>query len=93
MDRVLEREIMDNKSQVRAYAKADFSASNQLYVDGLMKDYPDNLDFVVDIGCGPADVLIRLVQANAGVLATGIDGSAEMIICAKEAVRSAHRAP
>ena len=34
MDRELEPEIMDDQTQAAAYANADFSSSNQSYVDG-----------------------------------------------------------
>ena len=53
MDRVLEPELMDNERQSIAYAKADFSASNQHFVDGLIRDFPGHLHRAVDIGCGP----------------------------------------
>lgn len=43
MERVLEPEIMNDEQQALAYAKADFSTSNQWYVDHLLADYPDKL--------------------------------------------------
>ena len=35
MERVLEPELMDDERQSIAYAKADFSTSNQLFVDNV----------------------------------------------------------
>jgi ubiquinone/menaquinone biosynthesis C-methylase UbiE len=86
MDRVLERELMDDEAQSRAYANADFSASNQEFVDGLTQHFRPYLRRVVDLGCGPGDVDVRLARAvpEAGVIA--VDGSAPMIALARNAV-------
>jgi len=89
MQRTLEPEIMEDEQQALAYAKADFSTSNQWYVDHLIADYPDNLGKVVDIGCGPGDVMLRLARAKPNVRITAIDGSAAMIGFARDAVRAA----
>jgi ubiquinone/menaquinone biosynthesis C-methylase UbiE len=89
MNRVLEAELMDDERQSIAYAKADFAASNQLFVDSLTRDYPDHLQMVVDIGCGPGDVDVRLARAVPRVRITAIDGSAPMIALAHGAVRAA----
>jgi ubiquinone/menaquinone biosynthesis C-methylase UbiE len=89
MKRVLEPEIMDDKQQAIAYAKADFSTSNQWYVDNLIAEYPDRLHNVIDLGCGPADIPILLAKANPRVHITAVDGSAEMIKLAKESVKKA----
>jgi ubiquinone/menaquinone biosynthesis C-methylase UbiE len=89
VERILEPELMDDERQSIAYAKADFSASNQLFVDGLIRDFPDHLHTVVDIGCGPGDVVIRLARAAPHIHITAIDGSAPMIALARDAVRAA----
>jgi ubiquinone/menaquinone biosynthesis C-methylase UbiE len=89
MRRILEPELMDDERQSVAYARADFSASNQLFVDSLIRDFPSQLRTVVDIGCGPGDVAIRLARALPDLRITAIDGSAPMVALAREAVRSA----
>jgi ubiquinone/menaquinone biosynthesis C-methylase UbiE len=89
MERVLEPELMDDERQTIAYAKADFSTSNQLFVDSLVRDFPGHLRNVVDIGCGPGDVVVRLARAVPGIRITAIDGSRPMIALAREAVRTA----
>jgi hypothetical protein len=38
MERILESEIMGDEQQALAYAKADFSTSNQWYVDHRLAD-------------------------------------------------------
>jgi ubiquinone/menaquinone biosynthesis C-methylase UbiE len=90
MLRTLEPEIMEDEQQAFVYAQADFSSSNQWYVDHLLADYPDHLRKVVDIGCGPGDVMLRLAAARPNVRITAIDGSAAMIDLAREAVRAAN---
>jgi ubiquinone/menaquinone biosynthesis C-methylase UbiE len=93
MNRVLEPELMDDERQSIAYAKADFSASNQSFVDGLIRDFPAHLRRAVDIGCGPGDVVIRLARAASPIHITAIDGSAPMIALARDAVRQAGLEP
>ena len=89
MERRLEPELMDDEEQSIAYAQADFSTSNQLYVDSLVRDFPDHLGAVVDIGCGPADVVIRLARAAPHTTITALDGSAPMIALGHTAARDA----
>src|SRR6188768_365184 len=64
MERVLEPELMTDEQQALAYAKADFSTSNQWYVDHLLADCADQLNNILDIGCGPGDVMLRLAAAG-----------------------------
>ena len=89
MERILEPEIMEDAEQALAYAKADFSTSNQWYVDHLLADFPKNLGNVLDIGCGPADVPVRLARANPTIRITAIDGSGAMLALARKAVEAA----
>jgi ubiquinone/menaquinone biosynthesis C-methylase UbiE len=89
MERLPEPELMDDEQQSLAYAKADFSTSNQFFVDGLVRDFPSHLRAVVDIGCGPADVVIRLAKAAPRATITAIDGSAPMIALGRAASRAA----
>jgi SAM-dependent methyltransferase len=89
MKRVPEPELMDDEQQSIAYAQADFSSSNQLYVDSLVRDFPGHLRTVVDIGCGPADVVIRLARAAPNAAITAIEGSGPMIALGRTAAREA----
>ena len=89
MDRVLEPEIMDGEAEAAAYARADFSDSNSAYVAHLVEHRRAHLVHVVDLGCGPADVPVRLARALSSARITGVDGSAAMLALAREAVRSA----
>ena len=89
MKRVLEPEIMDGEEQSSAYAQADFSDSNQWYVDHLMDDFPGYLGNLVDLGCGPADVDIRIAKKKPDSQIIAVDGSEQMIKIAQQAVRAA----
>lgn len=89
MLRTLEPELMEDSEQSLAYAKADFSSSNQWFVDQFLKDFPAELGHVLDIGCGPCDVMLRLARACPKTHITAIDGSAAMIALAIKAIRSA----
>jgi ubiquinone/menaquinone biosynthesis C-methylase UbiE len=89
MKRVPEPELMDDEQQSIAYAQADFSTSNQLFVDSLVRDFPGHLGAIVDIGCGPADVVIRLAKAAPQARITALDGSAPMLALARTAVDAA----
>ncbi len=90
MDRILEPEIMEGREAAAAYARADFSDSNRSYVDHVVARFGERLSSVVDLGCGPADVAVRLARAIRAARITAVDGSAEMLILAREAVRAAH---
>jgi len=87
MERILEPEIMEGVEQARVYAEADFSKENQWFVDHFLKTYPDLTEgTVLDLGCGPADIPIRLTQAKPTLCVIGVDASAAMLQLAKEVV-------
>lgn len=82
MERVLEPEVMDDPDQARAYASADFAASNERYAARAL----ELLDAaglaggrVVDLGCGPAEIPGRLVRARPGLRVVAVDASAAML--------------
>ena len=89
MDRILEPEIMDGQAEADAYARADFADSNQWYADHFTSEYPSHLREVVDLGCGPADVTLRVARAAPHARIVAVDGSAPMLEFARKAVHSA----
>jgi ubiquinone/menaquinone biosynthesis C-methylase UbiE len=89
MDRILEPEIMDGEAEVAAYVQANFADSNQWCVNHFMSTYPDHLKRLVDLGCGPADIAIRLTRKSPGVHIVAVDGSATMLRFARESVDAA----
>ncbi len=90
MDRILELEVMDDPAQAVAYARADFAEVNQAFVDRFRAAFPDfAAGGVADLGCGPADIPIRLARALPAVHVTGVDASKPMLELAREAVAAA----
>lgn len=94
MDRILEPELMDDPEQALAYAEADFATENQTFVDFFRSRFPRFVSGrVLDLGCGPADIPIRLARALPHCQVTGIDGSPAMIRLGEEAVKTAGLGP
>jgi ubiquinone/menaquinone biosynthesis C-methylase UbiE len=84
---------MDSRAQTKAYAEADFSDSNSLFVQNFIQRFPDlpANGALIDLGCGPADICIRLSQALEGWQITGLDAGENMLLCAKSAIALAGR--
>jgi cyclopropane fatty-acyl-phospholipid synthase-like methyltransferase len=90
MDRVLEKELMDDPEQTAAYAGADFAQENQGFVDRFAGYFPDFSDGrVLDVGCGPADIPIRFARRYPACRIIGVDASAPMIRLGEQAVAQA----
>jgi len=96
MDRILEPEIMNDSDADAAYARADFSDSNQAFADRLAAEVErasasgrNRALRIADLGCGPADVTIRIARKLHRAQVVGVDGAEEMLRLAKEAVRAA----
>jgi len=80
---------MDGEVEADAYARADFSDSNRWYVEQLVREFPADLRRVVDLGCGPAEIAVRLARAAPAAHITAVDGSAAMLRIARESIRAA----
>jgi SAM-dependent methyltransferase len=90
MERIPEPELMDEAEQAAAYAGADFQAPNQAFVDRFLALAPDlDRGRVVDLGCGPADIPIRLALARPGLELVGVDGSEAMLAHGRDAAARA----
>lgn len=88
MDRVLEPEVMADPRQALAYARADFGEVNQRFVDELVARHPMPAHArVVDLGCGPADIPIRLAAALPRSRIVAVDASIPMLALGLEALR------
>ncbi len=81
MKRVPEPEIMDDVEQALAYANADFADVNQGFVDRLVADWAEHVPArVLDLGCGPADIPIRLCRALPQTTVYALDASRSMLL-------------
>ena len=85
MQRIPEPELMDEAEQARAYAEADFTEPNERFVGYFEREYPDlQSGSVLDLGCGPGDIVLRLATRRPGLVVHGIDGSGAMLRFASE---------
>jgi len=87
MQRIPEPELMDAAEQARAYAEADFEEANNLFVDSFRACFGDGLTGrVLDLGCGPADIICRLAQHYPDLRFDAVDGAAAMLDWAKHSL-------
>ena len=90
MNRTLEPELMDDPEQALVYARADFEEENQGFIDRFREYFPEFTEgHVLDLGCGPGDIPVRLARALPSCRITGVDASEPMIGLAGMAVKQA----
>ncbi len=85
MERIPEPELMDSFEQAKAYAEADFEESNSLFVNLFHEKFKDATitGTVLDLGCGPADIPVRLARQFPQAEIHAVDGSEAMLFFAK----------
>ena len=93
MPRVPEPELMDTEAQAAAYAAADFGAPNAAFVDHVARVTaqvtPGRQALTgqaLDLGCGPADIPIRLARAYPRLRIDALDGAEHMLAHARQAL-------
>lgn len=80
-------ELMDEAEQALAYAEADFSASNELFMDLFGALHPKPFGgTAIDLGCGPADIPLRFASAYPDSLIDAVDGAQAMLDLASAAI-------
>ncbi len=85
MQRTPEPELMDGADQVQAYAEADFGGSDQAMVDRLaVLCGGDPGGRLVDLGCGPGNISVRLARRWPQASVLGLDGAPRMLALAQE---------
>ena len=88
LKRTPEPELMNERLQAEAYAEADFAEPHQHCVDSCMRVHGAFHGRVLDLGCGPGDVLSRYARSNPQAHFTGIDGAEVMLGLARETLDS-----
>ena len=80
---------MDSEAQTEAYAQADFTEPNRLFVQRFFARFgaAGAGDRAVDLGCGPADISIRFSQMYPACQVTGADAGQNMLRQAEAAVQ------
>lgn len=90
MKRIPEPELMNEASQARAYAEADFREPNQLFLDLFNDHFPDfDGTTVIDLGCGPADIAIDFALQHPAAKVIGVDGAQSMLAFGQNRVAKA----
>jgi ubiquinone/menaquinone biosynthesis C-methylase UbiE len=91
MTRTPEPELMTDHEQAAAYAAANFAEVNEPIAGWFQARFPSLAPGarLLDIGCGTADMTIRLVHAYPGITALGIDGSEAMLLLGRDLVNKA----
>lgn len=86
MKRRPEPELMDSEAQTAAYAAADFNESNTLFTERFTGRFPDLPESgrMVDLGCGPGDIVIRMARAYPQWFITGLDAGKNMLSLAEQ---------
>lgn len=85
MKRRPEPELMDTEVQAEAYAEADFAEPNELFMRLLVERNPGSLEGAraLDLGCGPADIVIRFLRRFPTATCDALDGSKPMLAIAQ----------
>ena len=90
MQRIPEPELMDEAGQVLAYAQADFAASDAAMVERLAQLCADDPGMaLLDLGCGPGNISLRLAARWPTAKVLGLDGAPMMLAVARERLAGA----
>ena len=86
MKRTPEPELMENPVQAAAYAHADFTAPNRLFIEQFERYLGPSAEtgHLIDLGCGPGDILLELANRLPAWRLVGVDGSAAMLEFAEQ---------
>jgi trans-aconitate methyltransferase len=85
--RVSEEELMGLPLHAQAYANADFSEPNSKFVALFSEKFPTfNGRHIIDLGCGPADITIRLAGRYPQARVVGLDGADAMLEIARKSI-------
>ena len=86
-----EPELMDDQEQALAYAQADFEVTHNALLGHFPRVFPElsSPRTILDLGCGPADISIRLAQLYPDCRFDAVDGAACMLHQARNRIKAA----
>lgn len=87
MERIPEPEIMGAEEEAKVYDLADFSEVNQAFANRVLELVPQPPGILLDCGCGPGDILMRIHAMTPKFFLIGFDGSHAMIRLAVKRIR------
>ena len=81
MKRIPEPELMNDYEQAEAYASADFENSNKLFLELFNEKFPRHKGTgnMLDLGCGPGNIMLRFARSFPKMNIHGVDGAEEMM--------------
>ncbi len=85
---------MDEAEQARVYTAADFSEPHDHFIELFCQTFQTSQHheelsgFVLDLGCGAADVSIRFAKSFPQTIIHGLEGAEAMLECAHESVKA-----
>lgn len=88
MERIPEPELMDDEAHAFAYAEADFEEPHNEFITQFQETFSHSgiSGYVLDLGCGPADITCRFARAYQNCFIHGIDGSEPMLHCGRRII-------
>jgi ubiquinone/menaquinone biosynthesis C-methylase UbiE len=92
MKRIPEEELMRGQEQARAYAEGDFEEPHGRFIELFeARCSSDSIQgYVLDLGCGPADISVRFAGRYSRCRIHGVDGSEAMLQFGCQAIRREH---
>jgi ubiquinone/menaquinone biosynthesis C-methylase UbiE len=89
MQRVLEPELMNDAEQAAAYAGRDLDNAYWLFEQCFKKYFPELIPdgALLDLGCGPAAIALRMARRFPNCEIHGIDGAPNMLAQGRKAVQ------
>jgi ubiquinone/menaquinone biosynthesis C-methylase UbiE len=87
MKRTPEPEIMGEDAEAKVYELADFSEVNQAFAERAVEMMPHPYGVLIDLGCGPGDILVRICELARTFMFLGLDGSKTMLNLAQERIK------
>lgn len=89
MKRVVEPELMNDPEQVEAYAGSDLDNAYWLFVQCFKKYFSQRIlqGAMLDLGCGPAGIPLRLARRYPNCEIHGVDGAPRMLAHGRKAVQ------
>lgn len=89
MKRIPEPELMLGEEQARAYAEGDFEEPHGRFMELFGERFTsDSIEgYVLDLGCGPADISLRFAVRYSRCHIHGVDGAEAMLTFGHQAIR------
>ncbi|WP_455202746.1 class I SAM-dependent methyltransferase [Kaarinaea lacus] len=91
MERQPEPDLMNGEEQALAYAEADFAEPHENFIELFKQSFPnqDIVGDVLDLGCGPGDVIIRFAKHFPQAQLLAVDGAEAMLALGQKAIDTA----